>query len=183
GLDGAAPTMAPLTRSAALFQFNYTRFDFDNRAQANFTTGPLSPTLLFGFDYTRQTTTDSEWLAKAPSINLYRPVYTPIPADIFSGPGAYPRTDTKTTLNVFGLYVQDQIKWQRWVLTLGGRQDWTRTLQDDIANSTSFKQNDHAFSGRVGLTYLGDYGLAPYISYSTSFNPQIGLKLSGGGLA
>ncbi len=139
GLDDADPTMATMTRYAGLFQFNYSRFDVDNQAQAKFTTGPLSHTLLFGFDYNRQTTTDSEWLAKGPSLNLYRPVYTPIPSDIFSGPNAYPRTDTKTTLNAFGLYVQDQIKWRRWVLTLGGRQDWTRTSQDDIANAASFR--------------------------------------------
>ncbi|AJX32377.1 TonB-dependent siderophore receptor [Burkholderia oklahomensis] len=183
GLDDADPTMATMTRYAGLFQFNYSRFDVDNQAQAKFATGPLAHTVLFGFDYNRQTTTDSEWLAKAPSLNMFRPVYAPITTGIFSGPTAYPRTDTKTTLNAFGVYVQDQIKWQRWVLTLGGRHDWTNTTQDDIANSASFKQNDHAFSGRVGLTYLGDYGLAPYLSYSTSFNPQIGLKLAGGGLA
>lgn len=183
GIDDADPTMASMTRYAGVFQFNYSRFDIDNQAQAKFTTGPFAHTLLFGFDYNRQTTTDSEWLAKAPSLNMYRPVYAPVTTGIFGGDAAYPRTDTHTTLNAFGLYAQDQIKWQRWVLTLGGRQDWTRTTQDDIANAASFKQNDHAFSARAGLTYLGDYGLAPYISYATSFNPQIGLKLMQGGLA
>ena len=31
-----------------------------------------------------------------------------------------------------------------------------------------------ANTGRVGLSYLFDFGLAPYVSYSTSFNPVLG---------
>ncbi|WP_323118194.1 TonB-dependent siderophore receptor [Burkholderia alba] len=183
GLDDSDPTQRTLTRYAGLFQLNYSRFDIDNQAQAKFRTGPLEHTLLFGFEYNRQSTTDSEWSALAPSLNLYNPVYTPITTAIFSGPNSYGHADLKTRMNAFGLYAQDQVKWQRWVLTLGGRQDWVNIRQDDREAGTQNAQNNHAFTGRVGLTYLGDYGLSPYVSYSTSFNPVMGVRIYGGGLA
>ena len=33
--------------------------------------------------------------------------------------------------------------------------------------------------GRVGLNYLFDFGLSPYVSYSTSFTPNLGADLAG----
>jgi iron complex outermembrane receptor protein len=44
---------------------------------------------------------------------------------------------------------------------------------------TSAKQNDAAFTGRAGLAYLFDNGVSPYVSYSTSFSPQIGTDAAG----
>lgn len=183
GLDDADPTMASLTRYAGIFQFNYNRFDVDNQAQAKFRTGELDHTVLVGFEYNRQTTTDSEQLALAPDLNLFKPVYTPVTAAIFSTDAAYPRSDVKSSMDAFGVYFQDQIKWRRWVLTAGGRQDWSVTTQNDLIGGTQQTQSDHAFSGRVGVTYLGVYGLAPYVSYSTSFNPLLGVNLASGEIA
>lgn len=182
GLDDADPTQASLTRYAGIFQFNYNRFDVDNQAQAKFSTGDLDHTLLAGFEYNRQTTTDSERLALAPDLNLFNPVYTPVTAAIFSSDNAYPRTDIKSSMDAFGVYLQDQIKWRRWVFTLGGREDWSITTQNDLMGGTRQTQADHAFSGRVGVTFLGDYGLAPYMSFSTSFNPLLGVNMANGGL-
>ncbi|MCX4146374.1 MULTISPECIES: TonB-dependent siderophore receptor [Paraburkholderia] len=171
-----------ITRYAGLFQLNYSRFDIDNNAQARFGTGPLEHLLLLGFQYNRQTTTDSVWLALAPDLNLYNPVYTPVTTAIFSGPTSFGRQDLHTAMNTFGVYAQDQVKWNRWALTLGGREDWVNMQQDDHEASTQTKQDVSAFSGRVGLTYQGDYGLSPYVGYSTSFNPVIGVRMFGGGL-
>jgi iron complex outermembrane recepter protein len=183
GLDDADPTMASITRYAGIFQFNYNRFDIDNQAQATLRTGPLDHTVLAGFEYNRQTTTDSEQLALAPDLNLFNPVYTPVTSAIFSSPDAYPRTDVKSSMDAFGVYLQDQIKWQRWVFTLGGRQDWSITTQNDLMGGTRQTQADHAFTGRVGVTFLGDYGLSPYLSYSTSFNPLLGINMADGSIA
>ncbi|WP_049126420.1 TonB-dependent siderophore receptor, partial [Burkholderia cenocepacia] len=178
----AGDSLTDVSRWAGLFQMNYSRFDIDNNLEGRFATGPLQHTLLLGFQYNRQTATDSEWLAAAPTLNLYNPVYTPVTMGVFSDPDATSRTNTYTTMNTFGLYAQDQIKWNRWTLTLGGREDWVNMRQDDRAAGTSTKADVTAFTGRVGLTYQGDYGLSPYISYATSFNPLIGVNLLGGGL-
>ncbi|MBU9513930.1 TonB-dependent siderophore receptor [Burkholderia multivorans] len=182
GAGFADETLTKINRWAGVFQMNYSRFDIDNNLEGRFATGPLQHTLLLGFQYNRQTATDSEWLAAAPTLNLYNPVYTPVTTAVFSDPDTTYRTNTYTTMNTFGLYAQDQIKWNRWTLTLGGREDWVNMRMDDRAAGTQSKADVSAFTGRVGLTYQAGYGLSPYISYSTSFNPIIGVSLLDGGV-
>ncbi|MBR8178532.1 TonB-dependent siderophore receptor [Burkholderia ambifaria] len=171
-----------MMRFAGLFQLNYSRLDIDNRAQARFATGPLEHTLLLGLQFDRQTTTNSVWLALAPSLNLYHPVYRPVTAAIFSGRTSLGHVDQYTAMNSLGAYVQDQIRWNRWTLTLGGREDRVNARFDDRAAGIGTQQDVSAFSGRVGLTYQGDAGWSPYLSYSTSFDPVIGVRMYGGGL-
>ncbi|WP_116141584.1 TonB-dependent siderophore receptor [Trinickia diaoshuihuensis] len=180
GLDPTDPTQATLTRYAGLFQPNYTRFDWENNAQAYFHTGSIAHTVLFGFSYSRQLSTDSEQVALAPSLNLYHPVYTPVTTAIFSGPTSFGPTDVRTTLDSIGIYAQDQIKLTpRVVATIGGREDISRTRTQNVVAGTVQSQRNTAFSGRVGFVYLGDYGLSPYVSYATSFNPVIGVTAGG----
>jgi iron complex outermembrane recepter protein len=50
--------------------------------------------------------------------------------------------------------------------------------RDFLVDSTD-KQNDNKFTGRAGLVYLSELGLAPYFSYSTSFLPTSGLDFYG----
>ncbi|AQQ27980.1 TonB-dependent siderophore receptor [Burkholderia cenocepacia] len=181
--NGLAPrSTTNMMRFAGLFQLNYSRFDIDNHAQARFGTGSLEHTLLFGVQFDRQTTTNSVWLALAPSLDLYHPVYRPVTAAIFSGPTSLGHVDQYTAMNAVGVYTQDQIRWQRWTLTLGGREDVVNARFDDRAAGTHAQQDVSAFSGRVGLAYRGDAGLSPYVSYSTSFDPVIGVRMFGGGL-
>ncbi|TIP97701.1 MAG: TonB-dependent receptor, partial [Mesorhizobium sp.] len=90
-----------------------------------------------------------------------------------------PYKDDDTQQTQVGLYAQDQIKYENWALTIGGRQDWAKTeILNKLEDSTS-EQSDSAFTGRVGLVYLSDIGLAPYLSYSTSFYPTIGTDTNG----
>ncbi|WP_322035286.1 TonB-dependent siderophore receptor [Burkholderia cenocepacia] len=181
--NGLAPrSTTNMMRFAGLFQLNYSRLDIDNHAQARFGTGPLEHTLLFGVQFDRQTTTNSVWLALAPSLDLYHPVYRPVTAAIFSGPTSLGHVDQYTAMNAFGVYAQDQIRWRRWTLTLGGREDVVNARFDDRSAGTHVQQDVSAFSGRVGLTYRGDAGWSPYVSYSTSFDPVIGVRMFGGGL-
>ncbi|KVT10066.1 TonB-dependent receptor [Burkholderia sp. MSMB1078WGS] len=181
--NGLAPrSTTNMMRFAGLFQLNYSRLDIDNRAQARFGTGPLEHTLLFGLQFDRQTTTNSVQLALAPSLDLYHPVYRPVTAAIFSGPTSLGHVDQYTAMNGFGVYAQDQIRWRRWTLTLGGREDVVNARFDDRAAGSHAQQDVSAFSGRVGLTYRGDAGLSPYVAYSTSFDPVIGVRMYGGGL-
>lgn len=182
GAGLAKGSTSNITRYAGLFQLNYSRFDIDNSAQARFATGPFAHTVLFGLEYSRQTSTDSEWIALAPSLNLYAPVYTPVTNAIFSGPTSLGHPDRYATMNTFGAYVQDQIEWKRWTFTLGGREDRVGLRQDDLQFRTHSDQDLSAFSARVGLTYRGEYGLSPYIGYSTSFNPIIGVRMFDGDL-
>jgi iron complex outermembrane recepter protein len=140
---------------------------FDNQLTGHIATGPITHSLLFGLD--RQVAHSSELAAfgDATPINAYHPVYgtmaTPrTPADVGT---AFPY-DVRQRQT--GLYVQDQMAWGGLRLTLSGREDWAH------ANSSGVVQNDRKFTWRVGGLYLTPIGLAPYVSYSTSFEPQSG---------
>ncbi len=179
GLDPSDPTLRTMLRYAGIAQPRYGHFEVDTQAQAVFDTGALRHTLLLGVDYLRQRTVDTENYALTSSLDLYNPVYAPTDRSIFNGPNAYPQ-DTRQVQSQVGLYLQDQIKFaERWVLTLGGRNDWLDTRTDDRLASTSAARRDSAFTGRVGLVYLAPAGLSPYISYSTSFSPTMGTDRNG----
>lgn len=184
GLNEADLSQRTMNRSVGLYHLNYSRFDLDNQVQAKFATGAFEHTALLGLEYNRQNTTSSQWwTSKGPILDMYKPVYRPITRSIFAESGGDPRTDVKTQMDMLGVYMQDQVKWRRWVLTMGARHDWTDTTRNDIHKGVRATQKDQAFTWRTGLVFLGDYGLSPYIGYSTSFNPLIGVKLEGGGLA
>ncbi|MNI42543.1 Ferrichrome-iron receptor precursor [compost metagenome] len=109
--------------------------------------------------------------------------YNVMPVDLygknnFDTSSVVPELDTKwdNTLRQTGVYLQDQIKWDQWILTIGGRQDWAEIDNKDLLAHTVTSQRDNQFTGRVGLTYVTEFGLAPYISYSESFLPTLGTE-------
>jgi iron complex outermembrane receptor protein len=90
-------------------------------------------------------------------------------------PPATSRTDVKN--NLYGVYLQDQIRLGGFVLTLAGRRDWS-----EAKSATAFgdsRQFDQAWTGRAGLTYVFENGVAPYVSYAESFTPQTGADSAG----
>ncbi|WP_421999073.1 TonB-dependent siderophore receptor [Reyranella sp.] len=93
--------------------------------------------------------------------------------------GVTPSTITGQTLTQAGLYAQDQIKFDRFFLLLGLRNDWTTTVTDNRMTFTSTTQSDSHVSWRAGLVYEFENGIAPYVSYSTSFQPAIGVDRLG----
>lgn len=137
----------------------------DNQFQADFATGPVAHKFLVGLDYQRTLWDQVQGLALTAPLDLFDPVYD---QDI-----AAPATTTSQhqTQNQLGLYAQDQLRWDRWVFVLGGRQDWTDQTTDNRMTASSTGQSDQKFTWRAGLVYLSDTGLAPYASYATSFQP------------
>lgn len=148
-------------------------FAVDTQAQVDFTTGPLRHTVLAGVDYQHQRDQYRFSSGLASSIDLYNPVYFTVV------PPLIPRLHTLQTMDQLGLYAQDQIRMGRWVLTLGGRHDWADASTRDRMAGTRVTRDDRAFSGRVGLNYVSDSGIAPYVSYATSFEPVLGTDFSG----
>ncbi|MEI5678224.1 TonB-dependent siderophore receptor [Mesorhizobium sp. CGMCC 1.15528] len=150
---------------------NLTSFTVDNQAIATFDTASLSHKVLLGLDYQRMDGKSNVHNGYGPSLDLDNPVYgQPVSTDF-----SIEMANTRQKLSQVGIYLQDQIKYQdRWVLTLGGRHDWADLDTSNFLTSETLKTTDSAFTGRVGLTYLSDIGLAPYVSYSTSFLPQVG---------
>ncbi|WP_182086183.1 TonB-dependent siderophore receptor [Aureimonas sp. ME7] len=148
----------------------------DTQLEAKFETGPLTHTLLGGVDASLAEYTNLEGYGSAPSLVFAAPRY-----DTAIATPAYSVAATQDQSQV-GLYLQDEIGLDRWTLTLGGRHDWVWT---DTASGgpnelvDQPEQRDSEFSGRVGLSYLFDSGIAPYVSYSTAFTPNIGTDRDG----
>ncbi|MGO4841339.1 TonB-dependent receptor, partial [Rhizobiaceae sp. 2RAB30] len=90
-----------------------------------------------------------------------------------------PIIDSGQMLRQTGIYVQDQLSLGGFRAVLGVRHDWTEQDNDNRLTATSRTQSSQATSYRAGLLYLFDNGLAPYASYSTSFEPVLGVDAQG----
>ena len=146
-------------------------FTVDNQMEARFATGPLGHTVLAGLDYRRGTSELGFGRGSAVALDIVNPVH----GGAFTRPTSFNVTNTLTTQNQTGLYLQDQIRFGGWLLTLSGRHDWADTDTDNRLTRSTVSQEDSAFTGRVGLNYVFDFGLSPYVAYSQSFQPQVGV--------
>lgn len=145
-------------------------FTMDSQVQANFFTGDLEHTLLTGVDYN-----DGKF-DQDQSLNFILEPFDPFNPS-YGGPLTFiPFSSTRyeQKLSQTGVYLQDQLKVDKWVFLLGGRYDWASNQKDDRSPQT---QKDEKFSGRAGIVYLFDNGLAPYASYSESFLPVAGTTI------
>jgi iron complex outermembrane receptor protein len=170
GFDGASTTNV----SRYLFATpNTNRFNtVDTRALRRFSTGKWEQTVLFGYDYQHiDQRATSYYLFGVSDLNIYNPVYGQ--ATI---PTGAPYLNNNSLLQQHGLYAQDQIKYRgHLIFTLGGRQDFAKNDITSFLSSTgNFSHLDEKFTGRVGVSYLTDFGIAPYFAYSTSFLPNSG---------
>ncbi|MGN8346872.1 TonB-dependent siderophore receptor [Pseudomonas sp. SMV71] len=153
-----------------------TAYTIDNSVEYKFNTGALEHTTLAGLDY-------RHFNRKYDGYNAYNVV----PINLYGSNNNYdtgsvtPTLDTKwdNTVRQTGVYFQDQIKLDKWILTVGGRQDWAEVDNKDLLARSVSQLRDNKFTGRVGLTYVTDFGLAPYISYSESFLPTVGTDAAG----
>jgi len=144
----------------------------DNMLQAEFDTGAARHTLITGIDYQRGKSNVVYYGAAAANLDAFDPVYgAPVT------PGA-PFVQTRR-LEQTGLYMQDLIELDRWRLSLGVRQDWVETEVETAATGTSSGKDSRQLTSRAGVLYLFDNGVAPYLSYSQSFNPNSTADASG----
>lgn len=152
---------------------NVESFATDNRLDAAFSSGSVTHKVLAGIDYRDVKNFAQYGFAVASSIDLYDPVYSD-PTTIVT-PDWYPYTDQ--TLKQTGLYAQDQIGIDKLFITLGGRYDEDKIVSRTTTPYTKLK--DSKFTYRIGANYLFDNGVAPYASYSTSFEPVLGTGTDG----
>ena len=87
---------------------------------------------------------------------------------------------TRQRQTLAGVYVQDKLKFDRWRLVLGGRHDWLDSSYE-VPGLADAKQDETAFTGRAGLSYVTSVGLTPYVSYGTSFNANSGTVIDPDG--
>lgn len=101
-----------------------------------------------------------------------------------------PYRDNKSTVNVIGVYVQDQIKFsQQWQAIVGLRHDRFTTDFDGSRRrggsvnpndliSESFNTTDNLLSPRAGLIFKPVEPLSIYTNYSLSYVPRAGDQLT-----
>ncbi|HVI51865.1 MAG TPA: TonB-dependent siderophore receptor [Candidatus Sulfotelmatobacter sp.] len=148
----------------------------DNQLEGDFSTGPVVHKLLGGLDYQGRST-KYDWLrGTATTIDAFNPVY-----------GNTTLTGTswqRHTLGLeqTGLYLQDQIALDHWRISLGARQDWANTSDENRLTNDKTEEQRHKLTKRGGLLYAFDNGVSPYVSYSESFNPSLYTDASGNAL-
>ncbi|MEM6664686.1 MAG: TonB-dependent siderophore receptor [Pseudomonadota bacterium] len=168
GTFGFSPTPVDAVGTLDLIAFEHDTEvrtgQMDVRYFGTVETGPVEHDLLFGLD------ARAYWLdeTQASAFANNTVVNPTAPGTPTLNP---PFQDAVTTQNAVGLYVQDQLRFgDGWIATLSGRQDWVFTEQDGAA---AFSRNDSEFSYRASLAYQTDFGLTPYATYSTFFNPLL----------
>lgn len=149
--------------------------NLDTRFSGEVDTGPVSHKLLFGLDlrkYDDNTTTE---FATSSALDITSPTSATV------GAPWYTLTED-LTLEQVGIYAQDELAIDNWRATLGLRHDWADqqgTSTNNFSGTEIIDQSDSATTGNVGLSYLFDSGFAPYVSYATSFDPEIGTDIGG----
>lgn len=148
-----------------------------NSLEATFDALGAEHTVLVGFDYYLRSYDSHRYRGSRYSLlDLDTGVST-------GGPNVNYAVDrgSDTLANQYGVFAQDQIKFgDHWVLLIGGRQDWANSTTTSYQTDVTTEQDDSAFTGRAGLVYLFDNGIAPYASVSQSFQPQAGLNYATG---
>ncbi|MGB6103872.1 MAG: TonB-dependent receptor [Pusillimonas sp.] len=154
----------------------------DTQSEWRIPVGQARHTVLAGVDYYRSTfdarreTADVGPAGSGGLFDLYAPVYGAAIGD-FSLLSAVNSTSRQT-----GFYLQDQIEWGKWRLVGGLRHDRSvinGSSQRGRGSAEDLGQRDSATTGRLGALYRFDAGWAPYISYSTSFEPVGGATVDG----
>ncbi len=187
---GAVVGDTKAVRYAWAFPEKATTMQIDNQLNADVDWGVTKHRITAGVDYLRDRAdyTESQLgILYVPGtssfdlFDLYNPVYGN--NNIAVPPAG---TNIHQTREQLGLYLQDQISLDKWRLTLAGRQDWAnldRSTTNVAANTSVNSDVDHhRFTGRAAVSYIFDNGVAPYFSYSTSFQPVAGQTASGANL-
>ncbi|GBQ21355.1 TonB-dependent receptor [Acetobacter estunensis NRIC 0472] len=164
-----------LSRSAYGTQEHTYNLAFDSQFKGNVRTGPLQHKMMFGFDYMQQRANDREAYGDAPDLDVLHPDYHMVISPLT------PSSDYVTRSHQIGAYGQDEIRWHRLILTGSIRNDWYRSNQVEHIGQTDTRQSSSQITWRASALYHFDFGLAPYISYSTSFQPQSGSVSNDGG--
>ncbi|NHO17801.1 TonB-dependent siderophore receptor [Acetobacter oeni] len=173
--DGSFSGDNPLARTAYGTNERVQSLAFDSQFKGHVRTGPLSHAMMFGFDYMQLHSSEQNFYGVAPDLDVLHPDYDMII------PVATQLGDYRMDSHQIGVYAQDEIRFKRLILTGSLRNDWYRSHEMEELSGTATNESASQITWRASGLYHFDFGLAPYISYSTSFQPQSGNVSSDGG--
>ncbi|MCQ7057059.1 ferrichrome porin FhuA [Escherichia coli] len=169
-----------LTRQYVIDNEKLQNFAVDTQLQSKFATADVDHTLLTGVDFMRMRNDIDSWFGYAGSVapsdiyNLDRSDF-----DFGSHPGPSGPYKVLNKQKQTGLYAQDQMQWDKVLVTLGGRYDWAKQDSLNRVSGVTDSRDDKKFTWRGGVNYLFDNGVTPYFSYSESFEPASQTGASG----
>ncbi|MCB2047342.1 MAG: TonB-dependent siderophore receptor [Novosphingobium sp.] len=176
GLDADNHTVY---RASFPYAENVNSLAVDARLHGKVDTGAIEHTFLVGLDYRdveNYAAYGFQWAEPyVDTIDLFAPVYNKI---VYAGtPITTLYNDQK--LKQTGVYAQDQLRFGNFYVLLSGRYDWVDTdyRSPFVSIDTPgpyLNKKQHKFTYRVGANYVTDSGIAPYVSYATSFEPVLG---------
>ncbi|WP_299004221.1 TonB-dependent siderophore receptor [uncultured Shewanella sp.] len=149
-------------------------FTSDTRLYAMFDTGVIEHEVVFGFDYQNVEYTNVYDYGYGGTINPYAPDYSAFNAatDIT---WLYQDIASKDEAKQTGVYLQDSMKIADSIIVSGALR-YDKVEQKN--NYVGWKDQEDV-TGRLGLMYLFEAGISPYVSYSQSFEPINGQDPSG----
>lgn len=150
---------------------NLTSFVTDNFVEAKYETGSLFHTSVAGIDYSVLGYEQEQGYGAVP------------------GQGPLPELSPteKQDQELVGAYASHRVEYEDFILNLGGRYDWLSgdtkmypaSTKNTTGNTVKENQSEQEFSWRAALSYRTEFGIVPYISYTTSFTPNIGILQDG----
>lgn len=167
------PDYRTIARYATWSHERMNAINVDTRIEGEAATGVLAHRIVVGLDLQRDRWTQLQAMGGAPTLDLLNPDYTqPI-----QRPAANNSPDRMQRLA--GLYAQDHIRWGDWGLLLGLRADHADIRVDNALTRRNTRQSFTKATGRAGLMHHFGNGVAPYVSYSTSFDPPVNVNPYG----
>lgn len=177
-----------ITRGGGGADEDFDTITADTSLAIKFDTGPLAHSVLVGVDYQNidgesfqhfNTGETSNPVTSIPNLNLYSPTYRGVmpTRDLTLLSSGY--TNTETEREQIGFYVQDQIAIDKLQLIASSRYDDYQQDSLNKKNGVMTPLSQNALTGRLGALYELPIGLAPFVSYSESFEPQAGTTYQG----
>lgn len=176
-----------LLRSAYFTDEEIEGWVMDNQLAFILRSGDVRHHLLAGVDY--QTLDSSTRYGDTlgtdtPSLDLAAADYdlfdtTTMPFDFYT-------QNNDVSQKQLGIYLQDEIHWHNLTVIAGLRRDHYQSnddsdyVYDGYAYSGDVEIDQRATTGRLAAIYTFANGLAPYLSYAESFEPQSGTDTNSG---
>lgn len=157
----ADPLHTLIARAPLVSRTSGHALTIDNQMEANLRLGPTEHKVLAGLDLQRFAGSQDEGYGAflTPDFDPFHPVYAaaidPVATD-----------HSRNALRQYGLYAQDQMRLGNLVVSAGLRHD-----RSNIDYTDQGEVEDSKTTYNLGVLYRFRSGLAPYASYSTSFEP------------
>ena len=138
----------------------------DNRLSKIFRFGAIENTVLVGWDYKRsKSDAENNGFGLLPPIDMFDPQYG-APFTVTSNP-------YETRLKQEGTYILNKFNWNEVLLVnVGLRRD--RYESSSYVNLVNNKDKGNEDTHNASVMVRLPLGFSPYVSHSTSFNPQLG---------